>query len=217
MTWPHGDPNAVARHVLSGAAYHRAAATTAAAPERSLLQIAWDWFVHSVLAPIFEPVVRAFAASRNVGTALGVVLVIVALLGLGFVVVRLALAFGRGARRTALESSALSGGATFAATDWRAVAREAAACGEYARAIAALWAAALVLLDERALVTLDPARTPGEYRRSVRRVRSAAAAPFDTLGERFVYATYAATASSARDFEIAEGAFTAFEPAATAA
>lgn len=178
--------------------------------------MAWDWLVH-VLSPILGPITRAFAAGRNVGTAVGIVLVVVALCGLAFVVVRLALAFARRNGRTARAAETLPSGASFADTDWRAVAREAAARGEYARAIAALWAAALVVLDERALVTLDPARTPGEYRQSVRRIGSAAAAPFDTLGERFVYATYAAAASSARDFEIAERAFTAFEPAVTSA
>jgi hypothetical protein len=217
VTWPHGDPDAVVRYVLAEPAYRLSPPSTNAAPQRTLLQIAWSWLVQHVLNPLFGPIARALGAAHNAGTAAGVVLVVVALLALAFVVVRLALAFGRrGGPASGTNVAALTE-LGFAAIDWRLVAREAAARGEYARAIAALWAAALVVLDERALVTLDPARTPGEYRRLVRRVRAAAAVPFDTLGERFVYATYAAGASSAADFEVAELALRTFEPAVSAA
>jgi hypothetical protein len=217
VTWPHGDPDAVVRSVLAEPAYRLPAPSTNVAPQKTLLELAWSWLVHHVLNPLFGPIARALGASHNAGTAAGVVLVIVALLGLAFVVVRLALAFGRHAVRASASNVSSLGELGFAATDWRLVAHEAAARGDYARAIAALWAAALVVLDERALVTLDPARTPGEYRRIVRRVGPAAAVPFDTLGERFVYATYAPGAASARDFEVAELALRAFEPAVPAA
>ena len=48
-------------------------------------------------------------------------------------------------------------------SEWRAAAADFAAKGEFARAIAALFSAALAELDERGLVALDPSRTPGEY------------------------------------------------------
>jgi hypothetical protein len=213
VTWPHGDPDAVVRHVLAQPAYRLTTQSTNVAPQPSLLEIAWNWLVQHVLNPLFGPIARALGAAHNAGTAAGVLLVIVALLALAFVVVRLALAFGRRGGRASESAVSPLGELAFGATDWRLVAREAAARGEYGRAIAALWAAALVVLDERALVSLDPARTPGEYRRLVRRLRAPAAAPFDTLGERFVYATFAAGEASARDFEVAERALRAFEPA----
>lgn len=213
MTWPHGDPDVVARAVLGQAAYRQAASSTGAARPRSLLELVWSWLVDHVFGPLFAPLAHAFEAVRGVGTAAGVALVVLALLAVGFVVVRLALAFalrplsGVAGASTPLASAALG------ASDFRAVARVAAARGDYARAIAALWSAALAVLDERALVAFDPARTPGEYRRLVRRTRAAAAPSFDTLSERFVYATYAAALPSAGDFAAAERALAAFEPA----
>jgi hypothetical protein len=212
MRWPHGDPNIVAKAVLAEPAYRQAAASSDAAPAPNLWQMAFQWFVDHVLRPLLQPLHLAFVASKGVGTAVGIVLIVGALCLFGFLIFRLAIAF---APRDALERDA--GGVRALGTertreDWLALAREAAARGDYASAIAALFAAALAALDERALVAFDPARTPGEYRRLVRRARAAASPAFDELADRFVYAAYAPNAPLRSDFEAASRAFESFEP-----
>ncbi len=203
--------------ILAQPLYRHAPVSTLAAPARSLPQIAWDWFVRHVLGPLFPPLARALDAAHGAGTIVGIVLVAAALAGVAYVVVRLVLAFAR--RSPSAPGPAPAAGlppTPLSAAQWRARAREAAARGDYARAIAALWAAALALLDERALVALDAARTPGEYRRLVRRFRAPACAPFDALSERFVYAAYAGQPPSASDFEAAQAALVEFESAEAA-
>jgi len=212
--YPHGDPDAVVHAVLADPAYGAAAPTTAVKPQPSLWEAAWQWFANHVLGPLFHPIARALAASRGAGTIVGVVLVVLALGLLAFVGFRLAVAFARpvvdagarGAVRGAHEPA-------LSVQDWLALAREAAARGAYAEAIAALFRAALGELDERAIVTFDAARTPGEYRRAVRRARAAAAGPFDELAERFVRAAFADATPQRAEFDAAERAFAAFTPA----
>ena len=210
--WPHGDPNVVAKAVLAEPAYRHAAASNDAAPSPDIWQILWQWFVDHVLRPLLGPLHVAFDASKGVGTVVGIVLIVAALCLLGFLIFRLAIAF---APRAALEREAdglRALGEERTRADWLALARDAAARGDYASAIAALFAAALAALDERALVAFDPARTPGEYRRLVRRERAAAAPAFDELANRFIYAAYAPDAPLRSDFEAAARAFENFEP-----
>jgi hypothetical protein len=201
---------------LADPAFRSAAPSTAVKPAPSLLELAWQWIVDHILRPLLHPIARALAASHGVGTVIGIVLVLVSLALLAFVAFRVALAFvgpvvasaGRGRGLGAVPSAA-------DAAYWRAAAREAAARGAYAEAIAALFRAALAELDERAIVAFDAARTPGEYRRAVRRVRSAAAAPFDELADRFVRAAFAQETPQRAEFDAAERALSALEPALT--
>ncbi len=218
MTWPHGDPDAVVARVLADPAYASSRPTTAQKPQESLWQIAWNWLVDHVIRPLFHPVAHALASSRSFATIAGFVLVALALCGLGYVVFRLLLAFVRdpNAKRTTRSGAATSLAAERSARDWRELARAAAARGDFAHAIAALFGVALAELDERALVAFDAARTPGEYRRLVRRVRARAEAPFDDLTERFVRALYAPDAPARAEYEAAERALAALEPALSA-
>jgi hypothetical protein len=214
VTWPHGDPNAVAARVLSDPAYRHAKATTAAAPAESPFLTILRWIWHHVIAPLLHPLAHAVAATRGVGTVAGTIMVVAALLGLAFVIFRLVLSLvrvpgpgGAGGRAAAVRGLDVER----SAFDWRRVAR-----GDYARAIAALFSAALVELDERAVVAFDATRTPGEYRRLVRRARAAAAPAFDELTERFNHALYAAGTPVAAEYAAAERALAAFAPALSA-
>ncbi|MBD5633243.1 MAG: hypothetical protein IAI49_02090, partial [Candidatus Eremiobacteraeota bacterium] len=172
MSWPHGDPNAVVARVLADPLYRSASRTTSQAPARSPLELAFAWLWEHAIRPLVHPIANALAATRGVGTTAGFVLVALALLGLGYLAFRLALALGR--ERT---GGSRGGGSLRpldrerSAVDWRGLARAAAARAEYGAAIAALFNAALAELDERAVVAFDAARTPGEYRRMVRRAR----------------------------------------------
>lgn len=214
--WPHGDPDAVARAVLAQPAYRHAPPSTAVAPSPSFWQILWNWLVDHVLRPLFGPIAHVLGSAHPVGAALGLVLIVIALLGLAFLVFRLAVAFiGPALARDG--GGAVAGVALDAERtreDWLTAARAAAARGDYARAIAALFGASLAALDERSIVPFDPARTPGEYRRMVRQATRPASAAFDELTDRFVRAAYAPRVPARDDFDAAERAFAAFEPLA---
>ncbi len=210
--WPH-DPDAVVRAVLAQPVFHAASRSTATAPAPSLLDTLWRWFLEHVLRPLFHPLVSALAGSHAAVPA-GWALIVLSLGLFAFALARLALAFVRSAprRRDALESGRPLPESRRAEA-WLAAARDAALAGDFGRAIAALFAAALARLDERGIITLDPARTPGEYRRLVRRTCGPAAPAFEELARRFVRAAYARGAAGRDEFEAAERAFAAFEPA----
>jgi hypothetical protein len=214
VSWPHGDPNAVVARVLRDPIYRHAAPTTNEKPQESLLEFVLSWLWDHLVKPLFHPIAHAFQATRGVGTVIGIVLVAAALLGLAFVVFRLVVAFARGpVKRRRARAAPHPIDDPSSARDWRALARAAAARGEFARAVAALFGAALAELDERAIVAFDASRTPGEYRRLVRRARASAASPFDELTERFSRALYAADPTVSAEYEAAERALAELEPA----
>ncbi len=216
-TWAHGDPSVVIRGVLRDPAY-RTAPATSHAEHASLVQIVLEWIYKHVLQPLFGPLAHAASASQGVGTVLGYVLIAVAFAFLAFVAYRLAIAFAAPSASRGFGSSA-SARALAAERDpraWHELARLAAARGDYGSAIAALFGAALAVLDETSIVAFDAARTPGEYRRLVRRARAPASAPFDDLADRFVRALYAPARAERADYEAAREAFAAFEPALAA-
>jgi hypothetical protein len=201
--------------VLAQAAYRRAPASVDQKPTPSFWELAWNWFVDHILRPLLHPIGSALARSQGVGKWVGLILIAVALCALAFLIFRLVLAFVRPRRDAqSLERGVRSLELGRSSADWLALAREAAARGDYERAIAALFAAALAALDERAVIALDPARTPGEYRRLVRRTRADASVAFDELADRYVRAAYAEAAPERADFEAAERAYASFVPKA---
>jgi hypothetical protein len=208
--WPH-DPNAVVRQVLAQPAYRSAPPTTDQKPQESLWDRFWAW-VGKALRSLFGPLSRAAAAGSRAATAAGVVLALAAVLALAFVVVRLALALVAPGKTTprSFIGKPLARRRTFA--EWRAAGAALAARGEYARAIAALFGAALAGLDERGLVPFDETRTPGEYRRLVRRTQAGAGPPFDDLTAGFVRAAYSGVPAARDDFDDAERALAHLEP-----
>ena len=217
MIWPYGDPDAVAKTILAQPAYRTAPAAASVAPSKSLLAIAWEWIFDHILRPLFHPVAQALAASQGAGSIVGVVIIALALCALGYVVFRLVVAFVRPpvrGERSSNNARALEGARS--AADWRRIAFEAASAEDYTQAIAALFAAALAALDEHAIVTFAGSRTPGEYRRLLRRAQPEAVVPFDELSEGFVRAAYAEARPVRADFEAAARALAAFEPALAA-
>jgi hypothetical protein len=172
----------------------------------------WDW-IGRILQPLWHWLDHVFNSTRGTMTPLAIVVIALTVLAVVFLIVRIVLAFVKPAA-AALGEMTLGGtlGEPRSADAWRRIAAAAASEGEYARAIAALFAAALAALDERMLVPYDDSRTPGEYRRRVRAAREAAAPPFDTLAERFVHAAYAAEPSSHTDYDSALDAYARFVP-----
>ncbi|MBC5809586.1 MAG: DUF4129 domain-containing protein [Candidatus Eremiobacteraeota bacterium] len=211
MTWPNGDPDAVVKSILRDRAYHAAPVTNA--HERlsvwaAIFERIWEW-----LKPLRVWFDRLLHGAGTGGALLAYAIALavgVLLVWLAYRIVRSF--FVREKRR----AGALSGGGALAERDpaaWRAIASQAAAAGDFARAISALFAAALAVLDERNIVPFDPARTPGEYRRAVARARATLAKDFDRLAAAFVRATFAPAPVGPADYDDAARAFAAFEPA----
>lgn len=93
---------------------------------------------------------------------------------------------------------------------WRALSEFEAEKGRYGAAVAALFMAALRLLDERGVFPFDPARTPNEYRRLIACALAAASPAFDRLASCFVRATYASGLPLPAEYETAAAAYVAF-------
>jgi hypothetical protein len=215
VRFSHGDPTAVIRDVLAQAAYRHVPATVAGPLQKSLLEIVFEWISDHIIKPLSAPIGRALGAGRGIGTVLGIVTIAIAVLVLAYLAYRLAMRFARPPLvRDAVRESPLEG--TYGAADWVAFARAAAARGDFAEAIAALFTAALATLDAAEIVRFDAARTPGEYRRIVRRERVFAADAFDELAQSFVRARFAPQPADAAAFGIASSAFERFEPNARA-
>jgi hypothetical protein len=222
--YPHGDPDAVVRAILATSPYRHPVADATAPAKPSLMQLLWQWYLDHVWEPLVHWLshvhIRSFgSAGGDAATIVGYGVVAVACFVLAFALYRLIVAF---ARTGSGEGTSSNGGRvalerTLSSQQWRARAAEAARAGDYGRAIAALFTASLATLDERAIVAFDATRTPGEYRRLVRRVRAAAAEPFNDLCGRFVRAAYAEAVATADDYAAAERAFAAFEPATVGA
>lgn len=208
--WPHGDPDALARAIEAQPAY-RVAPTSAKPPEPSLLEAFGDWLNH-LLKPLFhwlEGAQNGSATNVLLSLALlGAVLAVVA-----FAIVRILDALSRGRGASASGPHAGRAGALAparGAAEWRALAERAAAAGDYAAAIAALFSAALAALDERGLVPFDSARTPGEYRRVLRRAATLskrARDSFDVLSECFVRAAFAGLPADGEAYARARSAY----------
>ena len=212
--YPHGDPSVVIRDVLAGAVFRHASATVAAPPQKSLLQIAFAWIFDHFIKPLLAPIGRALGAGRGVGTAVGIVAIVIAAMVLAYLAYRLAMRYARPVRdRDLAREIPLDAGRD--AADWVAVARAAAARGDFAAAIAALFTAALATLDAAEIVRFDAARTPGEYRRIVRQRCVPRADAFDELAQAFVRARFAPQPVDAAAFGIAAGAFARFDPIAS--
>ena len=163
------------------------------------------------MRPFFRWLDHVLGSGGGTAQAITFVIGVVTIALLAFLIYRIVLAFAKPAieRRRAAEYSLDE---RLDAAAWQALAAERAARGDYAQAIAALFAAALALLDERALVPFDASRTPGEYRRLVRRASEPIAAPFDVLADRFVRAAFAADTPQRGDCEAAFAAYGTLRP-----
>ncbi len=72
-------------------------------------------------------------------------------------------------RRRARPGAAEEAARPLTASEWEARARAAGAAGQWREAALALYQAVIYRLAERGAVKLDPAKTPGDYRRETRR------------------------------------------------
>ena len=159
--WPHGDPRAVAKAILAVRRYH---AADHPAP-KSLWDLLWEavgaWW-DRLMAPVGH-VLGNGLLTQIVGT----LVLIAVLIFLAFVAVYFVRPYASARRVRFVAASVVLASGGSAAT-LRALALAAAAEGRYHDAAALLWASALRALDELGRVRYDAARTPGEWRRTVR-------------------------------------------------
>jgi hypothetical protein len=204
--WPHGDPNAVARSVLAQPAFTARPQTDETAP---LIFKVFRW-IGERLGPLFRWFSRRVGGAARYGAWLAYGLfaaAAVAVAAAAFAFAARLVQRRRNAEQLAATESIAAANATVEAA--RSAAAAAARAGDHRRAIAMLFRAALLALDRAALVHFDAARTPGEYRRSVRRAAVAAAAPFDDLAGLFVRATFGAATVLRDDYDAASRAYAA--------
>jgi len=184
-------------------------------PQPTLLEQLGEWLRHWAKTHLGF-LHRLFSGIRGTGEVLEVVVLIAVGAGLVIAGARIFLMMARD--RTPVDATpgdVEKLGAVRTAAHWRALAVEAASQGRYEAAIAAFFMAALRLLDEAGVIAFDAARTPGEYRRLVRRALDEAAPAFDGLAGRFVYATYGGHEASAQDYAAAQHSYTTFAPLVT--
>jgi hypothetical protein len=209
--WPHGDPDAVIRGVLAQPAY-RTEKTVNQPPKPTLIEqiekAVGDW-----LRKHFGFLQHLYHGARATGNVLGIIALVALAVVLIAVGARLAGTLLR--PKVAVEDDGTSlhalGGSRSAA-QWRTFAMEAAARGEYNAAVAALFVAALQLLDESGVLHFDAARTPGEYRRLVRGTLGRGAPAFDGLVSGFLDVTYGERRADHDDYDAAQHSYAAFAP-----
>jgi len=220
--WPRGDPNVTIRSVLAQPAFRDAHAAPAAPSAIARWMAAVRAWASDIVRWLYRGAQDAHGLRLVAIVAAACLLALVVVVACMLAIAGFALVLER------LESGLLSGsvlrrqaGAVSPIeTEPPALRRDAAAAaaaGDYGRAIALLFRAALLDLDRAAIVTFDAARTPGEYRRLVRRALRAASAPFDELAVLFVHASFGTAPSCRVDYEAADRAYGAFAPLAVAA
>jgi hypothetical protein len=156
-------------------------------PDRPLFNRAMDW--------LLELVGRALAALGNspAGGIVGLLLLALALLGVGLVVAR----FSRGMTRSPELAAALPAAARRPPAEWLAEAEAHEAAGEWRQAVRCRYRAVVAELAARGLLEEVPGRTAGEYRGEVGRGLPAAAADFAGVTELFEGAWYGRRATGA--------------------
>jgi hypothetical protein len=198
---PQRDPQALARDILSQSRFR---VQVPRAPSHTWWDTVRDW-----LGDRWHQLLDAFGHHVRVGgsarVALGDVIVVLLIALVIGVLVRLLLGIAREQQSGAGSVSALAVPANPAALHENA--RQAADRGEYARAIALLYRAALAEMDVRGLLRDDPARTVNECRRDIRKSAPSLAPPFDRIARAFTAAVYAEDRVTAEQWSAADGAY----------
>ncbi len=156
---------------------------------RDAAQWAWD-LVAGVLRRLFPHLEMSQSAWSTLGAFLRLAGVLLGLALMAYIVVLIVRAVRR--RRRLLASREGSAVADRTAEDWEAAARAAAAREDWRGAAMALYQAVLLRLSKAGALTLDRAKTPGDYRRDLGH-DSALAARFETFLLGFERVAYGAS------------------------
>ena len=202
---PSSDLEATTKSILAEPAY-RVSATNPAQPQQPTI---WERILNWIIEKIDEFFGGLASATQKVpllGVIIGYAIIGAAIIGLVFVGYRIArrLTFRRDAAATGIgEALPVSTNPD----ELYALASDTARAGQAAQAVALLYQAALVLLDRVDRITYDPSRTPGEYRRLVRRNAQTIADAFDALARSFIAVAFGRASAGAEDWLRADAAF----------
>ncbi|MFI5388738.1 MAG: DUF4129 domain-containing protein [Candidatus Eremiobacterales bacterium] len=202
---PRGDLEAAAKSILAESTYRVSATKPAQAQQPTIWERILNWIIDRIDA-LLGGLATATQKVPIVGVIIGYAIVGAAVIGLAFVGYRIA------RRLTSRRDAAVPGlgdalPPSTNADDLYSLARDAARNGNAAPAVALLYQAALVLLDRVDRVAYDPSRTPGEYRRLVRRKAQAIADAFDALARLFVAVAFGRASIGADDWLRADAAY----------
>ena len=209
------DVEAAATSILAEPAYRVAPTKPAQAPQETIWERILDWII-TQFDRLFGGLAQATQKIPVVGKIIGYAIVGAAIVGLVFVGYRIARRLtSRRDNVSANLGDALPINAT--ADDLYAIARDQARSGNAAPAVALLYQAALMLLDRVDRVAYDPSRTPGEYRRLVRRKAQTTADAFDALARLFVAVAFGRVRAGSDDWDRADAAYSGIRRMLTAA
>lgn len=178
------NPTAVTQAILADPIFRHPPHPRAGAPEPS----AWDRLLQRIGKAIngfLKAIFHRSVARDATSSALGLVAIALAGLLLMLLVARIV---RRGIGGPPIGVS-MSGRSTSDESLF-ADAERAAERGDFERATAYAFDAAVRRLDRANVVPFDPARTPEEYRRAVHRVRTSLDEPFGVVARAFVLAVY---------------------------
>lgn len=204
-TAARADLEAAAKSILAESAY-RVSATKPAQPQQPTI---WERILNWIIEKIDELFGGLATATQRVpvvGVIIGYAIVGAAIIGLVFVGYRIA------RRLTSRRDAAVAGAGealphSTNPDELYALARDEARRGNAAQAVALLYQTALVLLDRVDRIEYDPSRTPGEYRRLVRRNAQTIADGFDAIARLFVAVAFGRASVGADDWLRADAAF----------
>ncbi|MBV8639695.1 MAG: hypothetical protein JO322_16565 [Candidatus Eremiobacteraeota bacterium] len=208
---PHDLVQAVQAELATPGRYHLVDQTHAV--RRSWLQVALQF-----LFDRYAEFVHALASHLKVGpngvSLLGDAVVVMCVVVLGVVGARLLI--GLQVDRTRA-SRAIAIGPPRSAHAIARAAADAAASGDFARAIRLLFTASVTLLDLRGVLHDDPSATVNDLRRALRARNARAEAPFVEIARMFSAAAYAEEHLDASAWEAARTAYDRLSSVATAA
>ncbi|HXW51271.1 MAG TPA: DUF4129 domain-containing protein [Candidatus Acidoferrales bacterium] len=207
-------PAAVATRVLAGKDYH-VSGTDQPATQRKTL---WDRvieFLQDLFGRIFSGIFSATASNPIIGQIIAALLVALLVVVVCYLAFRIIQALTQRRAPDRVDEGAPLPARADPDLFYR-LGAEAANEGRYAQAVALLFQASLAWFDRQGKLTLDPALTPAEYRRAVRRSVERASPYFDKLAQAFVLAAFAERPVSESDWSEADSAYTALRTAASA-
>jgi hypothetical protein len=202
------DFTAAARRELATPGRYQLSVKVAPPPQPTLWEQLWQW-AGDRLRDIWNALNDRVHIGPSGAVAIGDVLIGLAVLVLVFVVIRLLAEFQIDRRRAAAVE------ALGAPRDARVLYERATAAaqkGDFTAASRLLFAATVVALDLRGVVTEDPSATVGDLRRALRSRQTELVPPFDAVAAPFVASAYAERAIEPVDWDRAHAAFLTFAP-----